>query len=36
MELDYLPTSWDYLENYFRGQFLGTVNIPAPWILWGY
>ena len=20
MVLEYLPTNWDYLENYFRGQ----------------
>ena len=33
MVLEYLPTNWDYLENYYLGVNVG-VNIPAPWILW--
>ena len=23
MVLEYLPTNWNYLENYFRGQWIG-------------
>ena len=33
MVLEYLPTNWDYLENYINGVNVG-VHIPAPWILW--
>ena len=26
MVLEYLPTNWDYLENYFRGQLVGKYS----------
>ena len=35
MVLEYLPTNWDYLENYYLGVNVGKYSsIPAPWILW--